>query len=303
MIAGLIVMAVFAGTAAANGGGVIYGSCALWNGEHRHNFTTTNNLYAWGDFGEYSYTYGNQPCPAGCGGRIYVVEHKEIWTNGDALTDVSSDGYETVPWGNLFFEMAWPKHLTAGTYDLILDLDVSGTENYYVWTNITNPTGCGEPYITDPIWTITVTGPLPPVTEDVYVDIKPSSCPNPINLNRNGVMSVAVLGTDEFDVATIDPSTILLMREGVGGKVVPLRWSYEDVATPYEGEDDCGCHELGGDGYVDLTLKFETQDLVSTLNLDEVVGETIPLTLTGNLNDGTPFEGQDCVWVLETDKK
>lgn len=71
---------------------------------------------------------------------------------------------------------------------------------------------------------------------------------------------------------------------------------------PYEGEL-CGCHEEGADGYADLTLKFKTQDLVSTLNLAEVVGETIPLTLTGKLKDGTSFEGKDGIWVLETDKK
>jgi len=34
---------------------------------------------------------------------------------------------------------------------------VSGTENYYVWTDIDNP-GSGPLNITDPIWTINVTG-------------------------------------------------------------------------------------------------------------------------------------------------
>jgi len=107
-----------------------------------------------GDFGDYSYTYGSPPCPWGCGGRVYVVNHQETWVNGTPLMDLSSDDYETVAWGNFFFEMAWPKNLTPGTYDLILDLDVSGY--YYVWTNITNP-DLGEERIIDPIWTIYVT--------------------------------------------------------------------------------------------------------------------------------------------------
>jgi hypothetical protein len=165
-IAGLIAMAVFVGTAAADGGADICGSRFYGYFEERHDFTTTNNLYGHGDFGDYSYTYGgNQPCPDGCGGRVYVVEHKETWTNGTPLIDVSSDGYETLPWSNSFFEMAWPTPLTAGTYDLILDLNVSGTENYYVWTDIDNPY-YGEPNITDPIWTIYVTGDDPePIPE------------------------------------------------------------------------------------------------------------------------------------------
>ena len=135
----------------------------------------------------------------------------------------------------------------------------------------------------------------------VYVDIKPGSCPNPLNLKSKGVLPVAVLGTEDFDVTMIDPLTILLSREGVEEGVAPIRSDYEDVATPFEGEL-CNCHDLNGDGYPDLTLKFETQVLVETLGLGEVAGETIPLTLTGNLREtanGTPIEGEDCVLVLD----
>jgi hypothetical protein len=47
----------------------------------------------------------------------------------------------------------------------------------------------------------------------VYVDIKPGSCPNPINLKGKGVLPVAICGTEDFDVKTIDPESILLTRE------------------------------------------------------------------------------------------
>jgi hypothetical protein len=142
----------------------------------------------------------------------------------------------------------------------------------------------------------------PPPEIDVNVDIKPGSCPNPINLKGGGVLPVAICGTDEFDVTTIDPGTILLTREGYEEGVSPLRWSYEDVATPYTGEEECGCHDLDGDGIMDLTLKFDKKEVVNTLELENVEGETIPLILTGNLKEdegGTPITGQDCVWVLE----
>ena len=135
----------------------------------------------------------------------------------------------------------------------------------------------------------------------VEVDIKPGSCPNPLNLTSKGVLPVAVLGTEEFDVTTIDPLTILLSREEVEEGVAPIRSDYEDVATPFEGEL-CDCHDLNGDGYEDLTLKFKTQELVETLGLAEVAGDEIPLTLTGELREnkgGKPIKGQDCIWVLK----
>ena len=92
----------------------------------------------------------------------------------------------------------------------------------------------------------------------VYIDIKPGSCPNPLNPKAKGVLPVAVLGTADFDVTTIDPSTLSLTRAGVTGSVAPIRWSYADVGTPFMG-DGCDCHDLTGDGYMDLTLKFSDQ--------------------------------------------
>ena len=137
-------------------------------------------------------------------------------------------------------------------------------------------------------------------TINVYFDIKPGSCPNPINTKSKGKLPVAICGTEDFDVTTIDPETILLSREGYEEGVAPLRWSYEDVATPFEGEL-CDCHDLNGDGIMDLSLEFKTQEVFDTLELETVGGETIPLIINGNLKEedgGTPIIGQDCVWVL-----
>jgi hypothetical protein len=136
----------------------------------------------------------------------------------------------------------------------------------------------------------------------VYVDIKPASWPNPLNLKEKGVLPVAVCGTEDFDVTTIDPETIQLTLEGVPEGVSPLRWSYEDVATPYEGEP-CSGHDLDGDGYLDLTLKFKAQEVIQTLGLDAFSdGDVVILMLTGNIKaefDGTPIQGQDCVRILK----
>ena len=52
----------------------------------------------------------------------------------------------------------------------------------------------------------------------VYVDIKPGGCPTPVNVGSKGVLPVAVLGTGDFDVSTIDPQSITLagLRRFVG---------------------------------------------------------------------------------------
>jgi hypothetical protein len=44
----------------------------------------------------------------------------------------------------------------------------------------------------------------------VAVDVKPTSCPNPLNLTSNGLVPVAILGTADLDVTTIDPASIRL---------------------------------------------------------------------------------------------
>jgi hypothetical protein len=157
--------------------------------------------------------------------------------------------------------------------------------------------------VIDTAWallTLEKAAPPPPVII-VFVDIKPGSWPNPFNQKSKGVLPVAICGTEDFDVTTIDPATIQLTREGIEEGVSPLRWSYEDVATPYTGEP-CGGHDLNGDGYLDLSLKFENQEVYDTLGLEEFKGETLPLVITGNLkeeHDGTPIRGEDCVWILD----
>jgi hypothetical protein len=151
------------------------------------------------------------------------------------------------------------------------------------------------------VWAmLTLEKVVPAIEMSVYMDIKPGSCPNPLNHRSKGVLPVAILGTEDFDVMTVDPATILLTRNGYEEMgVSPLRWEWEDVATPFDGEL-CDCHDMNGDGYMDLTLKFKIQELVQSLELDTLAGETIPLMIMGNLkeeNGGTPFKGRDCVSI------
>jgi len=131
--------------------------------------------------------------------------------------------------------------------------------------------------------------------EIVPVDIKPQSCPNPLNVNSQGVLPVAILGTDDLDVQDIDPDSITLQG------VQPLRSELEDVATPFEPfffkqfADDCT--DEGPDGFDDLTLKFDTQAIVAAWDVP-IDGEVIVLILEAEFFDGTPLLGEDVVIII-----
>ena len=130
----------------------------------------------------------------------------------------------------------------------------------------------------------------------VPVDIKPGSCPNPINTKSNGVLPVAVLGMPSLDVSNIDPASVRLHG------VAPLRWAVEDVGAPYRPfvgkEDAYDCHEYEGDGIPDLTLKFNKKEIVETLG-DVEKGDVLIIPLTGAMQDGILFEGEDVMVVVK----
>ena len=134
-------------------------------------------------------------------------------------------------------------------------------------------------------------------TIKISVDIKPGSCPNPLNVKDKGVLPVAILGTEDFDVFTIDSASIRLAG------VAPIRSGYEDVATHVVNSSDaCECTTEGPDGYMDLTLKFNIQEIVSTLGAI-YDGDILELTLNGVNLDGTPIEGSDCIEIIAKDNK
>jgi hypothetical protein len=139
----------------------------------------------------------------------------------------------------------------------------------------------------------------------VEIDIKPGSCPNSWNRKSNGVLPVAMLGTEDFDVTHIDVATVTISRaDGTGGSVGPNEGPpgphsvFEDVGTPLEGEE-CDCHEAEGDGILDLSMKFRTQDVADLLPVDDPAGALVPLVVSGTLLDGTEFTSRsDCVRLV-----
>jgi len=135
---------------------------------------------------------------------------------------------------------------------------------------------------------------------EVPFDIKPKSCPNPLNVNeKKGVLPVAILGTADFDVTQVDLTSIKL--EGIS----PLRSALEDVATPFVpfiGKRlATDCTDAGADGFLDLILKFDNQAIVAALG-PVTDKEVRVLKLTGNLKPefgGIPIVGEDVVIILK----
>lgn len=165
-------------------------------------------------------------------------------------------------------------------------------ENWEIGSNILS----NSPHYTD-----MASKPCPNVTETPYIDIKPASCPNPLNVDSGGVLPVAILGTEDFDVNEVDPATVEL--EGVP----PLRWALEDVAAPYTGEPSCddeyACTTDGPDGFMDLTLKFHKKSVIAAIG-DVSDGDVTCLTLTGKLKEefgGTEFTASDVIRIKKKD--
>jgi hypothetical protein len=136
----------------------------------------------------------------------------------------------------------------------------------------------------------------PTVIVPVFFDIHPTSCPNPINRKSKGVTPMAILGTAEFDVSNINTATINI--QGIS----PVNISMSDVATPYlpgpEEDDPYSCNTEGPDGFGDLLLKFNTQDLAGIL-AGYSEGDVVLLSIEGELFDGRLFRGEDVIKIVK----
>jgi hypothetical protein len=114
-------------------------------------------------------------------------------------------------------------------------------------------------------------------TAIIQIDIKPGGDDNCINLGSKGVVPVAILGSAEFDVNSVNQSTVFFegaspKAKGKSGKL----GSIEDV---------------NNDGFDDLVLHFPTQNL--SLTESDTEGE-----LTGALYEYTMIVGTDAVCIV-----
>lgn len=220
-----------------------------------------------------------------------------VATGNNSLNIVSVMPFEDKLWmadfnSNDLFELAKDGSFTGRVIDLSQTTTLGGDIlNNILYTSF--PNFQGEPLIRIKTYDITNITTVTPVNLiQLSLDIKPQSCPNPLNVKSKGVLPVAILGSNDLDVTKVNQSTIIL--EGI----TPLRSSFEDVATP---RGDLACTEEGPDGFVDLALKFDIQEIVQALGTvtDEL---ELQLNLTGSLFNGTLIKGEDIVIIKNKGK-
>jgi hypothetical protein len=134
----------------------------------------------------------------------------------------------------------------------------------------------------------------------VGIDIKPGSCPNPLNVKSKGVTPVAIIGP-----TGVDPKTVTL--EGVPALESP-KPTLADVTKPFHDPGavspcyDCFDEEVEDpDGIPDLVVFFDTQELAGVPAIANAGdGDCVGLKLEGWIGPvgiGVPVEGKDAVIV------
>lgn len=232
---------------------------------------------------EWSYDRPENQC---CLAHAKIPPAFSWWTNIDS---------ESYYWGHYFYVSMDTEKKPLNYLELLLDpASYTGQPPCPAWCEFRTP----ENLFGIDLWAITLEISQGQEMQ-ISIDIKPGSCPNPLDVSSHGVLPVAIIGTADLDVSEVDLTTVSLAG------VQPLRSSYEDVAAPYqhlsEIPDPYDCNTERADGILDIILHFDVRQLVAALG--EVNNrEALYLDLTAQLYDGTVLLGQDVILIIKNKK-
>lgn len=193
---------------------------------------------------------------------------EEVWVNDTIF--LGGDGEVQ---GDFVDNHEWA---TIQTYSTPNPLTVDEVKIDFIVRNYYQANGTPESNPTGLIYTITVNYSCP---VEVDIDIKPGSYPSCFNNDGSGIIPVAINGSADFDVMTVDAGSVTLagLTVAVKGKSDKLMAAYED---------------WNGDGYTDLMLKI--------VDVDDTFSQgSGTATVEGFLLDGTPFFGTGDICITQ----
>jgi len=167
----------------------------------------------------------------------------------------------------------WTKTIGGTSYDSGQDIEIDTSGNIYLSGGFMPPVDFGLDFGTTDLKTfgwIFVTK-LGKGTIDVDIDIRPTTYSNNVNPESKGNIPAAILTTDTFDAATVNPASVRFGKTGT--EAAPVDWVFEDV-------DD--------DGDLDMTLRFKIQETGIQCS-DEIA------LLKGKTYSDQPVEGSDSI--------
>lgn len=188
------------------------------------------------------------------------IDEIRIWNVARTQTEIEGDRFRELTGEETGLAAYWKLNEMGGT--AIYDASPNGNTGFFRG---------------NPSW-VKGGAPLSPLPLGVAIDVKPGSTTNSINLASAGVVPVGIMGSETFDVSTVDPETVSLA--GASVKLVGKGSKYL-----------CQEEYLNDDDFVDLLCKIETEQLL----INE--GESI-VVLEARQFDGKSIRGEDNIRIV-----